>query len=56
MSQDRGDEVSRMSEDLVEMKGSMARVEPQLEDVTRVVHPLRRINARDRRRERESGS
>lgn len=48
--------VDTMSGDVVDMKGSMARLEPHLEDVTRVVHPLRRINERNRRRERESGS
>ncbi len=48
--------VEAMSGDVGEMKESIARVEPQLEDVNRVVHPLRRINQRTRRRPPDAGS
>ena len=42
--------VDGMSGDVDSMKGSLARVEPHLEDVSRITHPLRRLNDRARRR------
>lgn len=41
--------VETMGGDVSELQQGIARVEPHLEDVTRVAHPLRRIGARARR-------
>ncbi len=38
--------VESMGGDVGEMQGSLERVEPHLEEVSKVVHPLRRINDR----------
>jgi len=38
----------------VELQGDISRLEPHLEDVSRVAHPLRRIGERARRRRRRS--
>lgn len=45
--------VESMRGDVTELKGGIERVEPHLEDVTRMVHPLRRITDRARRRGRD---
>jgi archaellum component FlaC len=45
--------VEAMRGDVTELRGAIARVEPHLEEVTRIVHPLRRITDRARRRGRE---
>lgn len=42
--------VDGMSGDVDSMKASLERVEPHLEDVSRITHPLRRLNDRARRR------
>jgi hypothetical protein len=42
-------EVADMRADVGELKEGMDRLEPQIEDVTRVAHPLRRLNASRRR-------
>jgi chromosome segregation ATPase len=41
--------VEAMGGDVTELQQSIARVEPHLEDVSRVAHPLRRLNQRTRR-------
>jgi hypothetical protein len=41
--------VEAMGGDVTELQQGIARVEPHLEDVSRVAHPLRRINQRARR-------
>ena len=38
----------------VELQGDISRLEPDLEDVSRVAHPLRRIGERARRRDGDS--
>lgn len=43
--------VEEMGGDVGELNDSFARIEPHLEDVSRVAHPLRRIGERARRRE-----
>jgi hypothetical protein len=48
--------VDAMAADVVEVRGGIDRVEPALQDVTRVVHPLRRIGDRARRREPGTGA
>jgi len=45
--------VEAMRSDVTELKAGIERVEPQLEEMTRIVHPLRRITDRARRRGRE---
>jgi hypothetical protein len=45
--------VESMGGDVSEMRGAIERVEPHLEEMTRVAHPLRRITGRARRQERE---
>jgi hypothetical protein len=44
--------VDAMGGDVTELKAGIGRVEPHLEDVTRLVHPLRRISERARGRGR----
>jgi hypothetical protein len=46
--------VDSMGGDVTEVKSSIARVEPHLEEVNRFVHPLRRIGDRARGRGRPS--
>ena len=46
--------VDKMEGNVGGMKDAVERLEPQLEDVTRVVHPLRRLGDRTRRREAAS--
>jgi hypothetical protein len=46
--------VDAMGGDVAEMKASIARVEPHLEEVNRLAHPLRRIGDRARGRGRAS--
>ena len=41
--------VEAMGGDVTELQQSISRVEPHLEDVSRVAHPLRRLNERTRR-------
>ena len=41
--------VEAMGGDVGELKGGIARLEPHLEEVTRVAHPLRRLNPVRRR-------
>ena len=43
--------VEEMGGDVGELNDSFARIEPHLEDLSRVAHPLRRIGERARRRE-----
>lgn len=43
--------VQSMGGDVGELNESFARVEPHLEDVSRVAHPLRRLNETRRRRD-----
>jgi hypothetical protein len=47
--------VDAMGGDVNELRAGISRVEPQLADVTRLVHPLRRIGERARGRGRTSG-
>jgi hypothetical protein len=42
-------EVADMRTDVGQLKQGMDRLEPQIEDVTRVAHPLRRLNSARRR-------
>jgi hypothetical protein len=42
--------VESMGGDVSELEQGIGRLEPHLEDVSRVAHPLRRINERKRRR------
>ncbi len=42
-------DVADMRADVGELKPGMERLEPHLEDVTRVAHPLRRLNPKRRR-------
>ena len=44
--------VDAMGGDVTELRAGISRVEPQLADVTRLVHPLRRIGERARGRGR----
>ena len=44
--------VESMGGDVAEMRDAVQRVEPHLEEVSRAVHPLRRITGRTRRQER----
>ena len=48
--------VDSMADDVVEVRAGIDRVEPALQDVTKVVHPLRRIGDRARRREPRAGA
>jgi hypothetical protein len=43
--------VESMGGDVSELKGGISRLEPHLEDVSKVAHPLRRIGERARRRD-----
>jgi hypothetical protein len=43
--------VDGMAGDVEEVRGGIDRLEPHLEDVTKMVHPLRRIGDRARRRD-----
>ena len=43
--------VDSMAEDVGEARGALDRVEPHLEDLGKVVHPLRRISGRARKQE-----
>jgi hypothetical protein len=43
--------VDSMADDVVEVRAGIDKVEPHLEDMSKVAHPLRRIGARGRRRE-----
>ncbi|HEX2129547.1 MAG TPA: hypothetical protein VHF58_10060 [Solirubrobacterales bacterium] len=43
--------VDSMADDVGDVRGGIDRLEPHLEDMTKVVHPLRRIGERARRRE-----
>lgn len=43
--------VDTMADDVGEVREGIDRVEPHLEDMTKVVHPLRRIGDKARRRE-----
>lgn len=43
--------VESMGGDVGELERTMARVEPHLEDVSRVAHPLRRLGGRARRQQ-----
>jgi len=45
--------VESMGGDVGELRGGIDRLEPHLEDVSRVAHPLRRLN--ESRRRRDSG-
>ena len=45
--------VNKMEGNVGGMRDSMNRLEPQLEDVTRAIHPLRRLGDRTRRRDAE---
>jgi hypothetical protein len=47
--------VDAMGGDVTELRAGISRVEPHLEDVTRLVHPLRRIGERARGRGRPPG-
>jgi hypothetical protein len=47
--------VDAMGGDVNELRAGISRVEPQLADVTRLVHPLRRIGERARSRGRTPG-
>jgi hypothetical protein len=42
--------VETMGGDVSDLEASIGRLEPHLEDVSRVAHPLRRIGSRARRR------
>jgi len=44
-----GSDVADMRADVGQLKQGMDRLEPQIEDVTRVAHPLRRLNSARRR-------
>lgn len=46
--------VDRMGGDVSELQGGISRLEPHLEDVSKLAHPLRRIG--DRARRRDGGS
>jgi len=46
--------VDSMGGDVAELQGGISRLEPHLEDVSKVAHPLRRIG--DRARRRDGGS
>lgn len=46
--------VESMGDDVSELQGGISRLEPHLEDVSKVAHPLRRIG--DRARRRDGGS
>lgn len=46
--------VNKMEGNVGGMRDSIDRLEPHLEDVTRVAHPLRRLGERARRRDTES--
>ena len=46
--------VDSMGGDVSELRGGISRLEPHLEDVSKVAHPLRRIG--DRARRRDGGS
>jgi hypothetical protein len=48
--------VDSMAGDVAEVREGIDRVEPHLEDMTNVAHPLRRIGGRGRRREPDSPS
>ena len=47
--------VDSMADDVGEVRGGIDRVEPHLEDMTKVVHPFRRIGDRARKREPGAG-
>jgi hypothetical protein len=47
--------VDAMGGDVTELRAGISRVEPHLEDVIRLVHPLRRIGVRARGRGRPPG-
>jgi hypothetical protein len=46
--------VDAMRDDVTELRAGIERVEPHLDELTRIVHPLRRITDRARRRGREN--
>ena len=46
--------VEAMGGDVGELRDGIDRLEPHLEDVSKVAHPLRRLN--DSRRRRDSGA
>jgi hypothetical protein len=48
--------VEGMGGDVSQLQQGIERLEPHLEDVSRVAHPLRRINARTRRRPLDPGA
>jgi uncharacterized protein (DUF3084 family) len=48
--------VEAMRGDVTELRGGIERVEPHLEEFTRIAHPLRRITDRARRRGREDAA
>jgi hypothetical protein len=48
--------VERMGGDVSHVRGGIERVEPHLEEVTRAVHPLRRLTGRARRQDRDAAT